>query len=379
MRCFFVFGREPKLSRAELISKFNIDKNDLTIIDEGIDFLIADAADGLNIKKFVSELGGTVKIGAVKREITEINEAGLSNLLEPRSEKINFGISAYGFNPDINGLGRKIKKMLSAAGQKSRFVASKKYPLSSVIVQKELLKNGIEFVLLKTKNKLYIGKTLAVQPFEQFSALDYGRPARDALSGMLPPKLAIMMINLSEAQKHEILLDPFCGSGTVLQQALIFGYKKIIGADASLKAVQSTRKNIEWLSAQLERPLTCDITQTKIENLTTILGRHSVDATVTEPYLGPALTGSENNRQMQKIIAELDKFYRAAFSALSDILKPTGTLVIVVPELQTNNAIYRFNIEPLIAGKFKIIGQWRYQRPGQFVIRQIFKLVKIEK
>jgi len=32
---------------------------------------------------------------------------------------------------------------------------------------------------------------------------------------MLPPKLSMMMINLSGAKKTDIILDPFCGSGAV--------------------------------------------------------------------------------------------------------------------------------------------------------------------
>jgi tRNA G10 N-methylase Trm11 len=378
MRYFFIFGREPELSRAELISKVQIEKINLTVFDEGADFVIADAADGLNLEKFISELGGTIKIGTVQQKITKLGAETLFNLIQPRQEKIKFGISAYGLNLDIDELGRKIKKLLSCAGAKSRFVASKKYPLSSVIVQKELLKNGLELALLKTKNQLYVGQTLAVQPFEQFSALDYGRPARDARAGMLPPKLATIMLNLSEAQKNEILLDPFCGSGTVLQQALLLGYQKVIGADASLKAVQSTRKNIEWLSARLRRQLTCEVRQTKIENLTAIVAAHSVDAVVTEPYLGPTLSGAEDEKQIKGIIAELERFYQTGFDALFNILRPNGTLVIVVPELPCAKRTYCFSVEPLITDKFKIIGQWHYHRPDQFVARQIFKMIKIK-
>ena len=35
-----------------------------------------------------------------------------------------------------------------------------------------------------------------MQDFEQWGARDYGRPSRDAVRGMLPPKLARMMVNL---------------------------------------------------------------------------------------------------------------------------------------------------------------------------------------
>src|SRR5205823_3602162 len=95
----------------------------------------------------------------------------------------------------------------------------------------------------------------AVQPFEQFSARDFGRPGRDDLSGMLPPKLAIIMINLAANDTISVLLDPFCGSGTILSEALLLGYKNLIGSDISEKAVADTKTNLDWIANKFRRDL----------------------------------------------------------------------------------------------------------------------------
>ena len=87
-----------------------------------------------------------------------------------------------------------------------------------------------------------LAQTEAVQPFEQFSARDFGRPGRDDLSGMLPPKLAIIMINLAQTPLNSILLDPFCGSGTILSEAVLLGYTNLIGTDISEKAIADSKK-----------------------------------------------------------------------------------------------------------------------------------------
>jgi len=68
-----------------------------------------------------------------------------------------------------------------------------------VVEQNKLIESGIEFCLIVDKNRVFLGKTLVVQPFKDLSKRDFGRPARDDHSGMIPPKLAQMMINLARS------------------------------------------------------------------------------------------------------------------------------------------------------------------------------------
>jgi len=66
--------------------------------------------------------------------------------------------------------------------------------------------------------------------------------------GMLPPKLARIMINLSrtpEGHLPEKIYDPFCGTGTVLLEALSLGIQ-IAGSDLSEKMITATKKNTQW-------------------------------------------------------------------------------------------------------------------------------------
>ena len=97
---------------------------------------------------------------------------------------------------------------------------------------------------------------MAVQPFEEFGARDYARPSRDDLSGMLPPKLAKIMINLAQAKENSLILDTFCGSGTILQEALIMGYLNLIGFDSSPKAIKDSQANLEWLADKYDLNIT---------------------------------------------------------------------------------------------------------------------------
>ena len=220
---------------------------------------------------------------------------------------------------------------------------------------------------------------MAVQEFEEYSRRDYGRPVRDTKSGTLPPKLAQMMINLAQAPKGSVILDPFCGSGTVLQEALLLGYQ-VIGSDQSEKAVADTKKNLEWFIESQKSNLKSQNYNSEVKNfkvfLTDVrqLGQqiNQVDAIVTEPYLGPALRGQESLSEIKSIVAELEKLYLDAFGVFEKILKPGGKVVIVLPYFT------KHNLKPEIQTALGQLGFERlnqedliYSRPDQKVWREI--------
>lgn len=63
----------------------------------------------------------------------------------------------------------------------------------------------------------------------------------------ISPRLAKILVNLSEARKGEILLDPFCGVGTILQEALLMELN-VIGVDKDKKAVDCSELNLKWFN-----------------------------------------------------------------------------------------------------------------------------------
>lgn len=59
-------------------------------------------------------------------------------------------------------------------------------------------------------------------------------------------------ISCRKAKIGDVILDPFCGSGTILTEAMLINYKNLIGADISPKAINDTKKNIEWIIRNYE-------------------------------------------------------------------------------------------------------------------------------
>jgi len=380
MQYFFILGRHPELSKSEIQAKFNQSEIKSKEIISTNTFQVFDLESEINPSEFIDQLGGTIKIGKVIANLKNINVDALFPLIPESDTKINFGLSTYDCNVKIMNIGKDLKRKLKEQGLKARFVSSKENPLSSVIVKKNhLLNKGIELVIMKSEEIYIIGQTLDVQPFEKLSMIDYGRPARDDKSGMLPPKLAQIMLNLAEVPSKGLILDPFCGSGTVIQQALLLGYKKVIGSDSSEKAIEDSKANLRWLSSKLERKFQYNLFVAKSTNVTKEVLPESIDAVVTEPYLGPPLTGKESADELKRIMVSLAKLYKDTFKTLEYILKENGSIVIIMPTIKTRKQDYKIDMMKVLPGSLKIDKTWEYSRPGQHVVRKIYKLTKQKK
>jgi len=355
----------------------------------------------------------------------ELGQANLEKILsslsgvlpkEKRDGKFKFGISVYGdLKLNEKKMGMEIKRILKENGISSRWVISKEKQLSSVVVDtnKLVTEKGMEVVIMRMGEKIFIGKTLAVQPFRELSFRDYGRPSRDDLSGMLPPKLAQIMINLAGVNKfaratrdgkdgmredsemasgHEKeikILDPFCGSGTILTEAMLMGFRNLVGVDIAEKAVEEKKKNVGRLKDKFDlRDVTPEIIKGSAADLSELIGAESVDAIITEPFLGP----QRGHVDLRKIKKELEDLYSQALGEFKKVLKKDGKIVMIWPVfhrgeewVQLSPEIDGFKIvNPLKdAGGFINIskgltnrGTLIYGREGQKVWREIVVLEK---
>lgn len=396
MKYYFILGNNPTLSLAEIGSIAGAEAMNNAEILSG-DILILEK-NGLNPSEMIKKLGGTIKIGVVKEE-TDKKESSIINssekIIGEKEGKIHFGFSFYGRKKiNLKKIGLETKKLLTEKGMSCRWVTSREANLSSVVVSenKLLRENGAEIVIMETKENFLLGRTEAVQPFKELSFRDYGRPNRDDLSGMLPPKLAQIMINLAGASSEQTILDPFCGSGTILTEASLMGYENLIGADISEKAIEDTRKNMEWIGSKFHLPnFDYKLFNKSSAQLSEILKPASVDAIITEPYLGP----QRGKVEIEKTKKELENLYSLSLKEFYKILKPKGRIVMIWPVFQSTSPLQRGDggLNPNI-NNFKIINpipeKFRqnkdiqltkrntiiYGREGQKVFREIVALEK---
>jgi len=294
MKYFFILGTNPELSIAELTAVFDLKNVAATnFILPNKHVFIVELDKNINCNQIISRLGGIIKIGEIFAESKKHSADIFAKIKENsaiQEKKFMFGFSSYLNNFYIKPLAMELKKALKEEGIASRWVTSREPVLSSVVVeQNDLITEGAEFVLIEHAGKVVqIGRTLAVQPFKDLSFRDFGRPARDDHSGMLPPKLAQIMISLSKVKPEQTLLDPFCGSGTVITEAALMGLGSLIGSDISPKAIEDTKTNIEWIKDNYQLSITnYELYNKSASELSRFIKTNSVDVIVTEPYLGP--------------------------------------------------------------------------------------------
>lgn len=390
MKYFFIPGNNLELSLAEILAYFRKSNGFFVSKNAIMSDLESEEPKGL-----LKRLGGIIKYGTVVKELSDVNYiereimAVIKENWPEKDKKIAFGVSFYGDGKlNTRKSGMSIKMNLKQEGYKVRLVESRDKQLSSVVVNENIIrKKGLEFVVIKMNGKIFLGRTINVQPFKDLSFRDFGRPGRDDYSGMLPPKLAQIIINLAAKGRTDLtLLDPFCGSGTIITEASLMGFNNVVGADASDKAIKDTRKNIDWIKNKYQLDdFKAELYNCRVENINKHLKPASVDIIVTEPYLGPQ-RGRPDARVVKK---ELDEMYSKSLSALKKVLKSDGIIVMIWPVINAggrrtylNPQIKDLEVVPLLPASF--IGKdycnvskrntFIYMRPGQRVAREIIAL-----
>lgn len=384
-----ILGRQPALATAELERIYGPDG--LLSID-GAALLELDAAE-INFKR----LGGTIKVGRILNIIPSTHWKDLLNYLlinvpkhlsyvEPG--KVTLGLSLYGLAANIKQLNQgmlSVKQAAKESGRSVRIVPNKALELNSAqVLHNKLTHRGAwELMFIKNGSSTILAQTLFVQDIDAYAARDQARPKRDSRVGMLPPKLAQILINLSDPPAGSVILDPFCGTGVVLQESLLMGHPAY-GSDIEPRMISYTQENLDWLSAS----------NSQIEGLETILEvadatrhkwRGKFDTIVSEVFLGRPLNSLPDNDKLKTIIKDADVITRKFLANLAPQIKSGTVISLAVPAWKKPNG--EFHFLPLIDRltdmgynryDFKHIGprQLLYYRPDQTVARQLLVLVK---
>lgn len=403
---FYVLGTNSELSKAEFLAVYP--STSVLVSAEGI--LVCEE-NAPSPSEAVGRLAGVVKSGTIAkgREVEPPNgrfglpaPEDLLPLLDlSREGKVEFGISLYDggnaplfgtLKAEANRIGMTLKRAVEATGRKARLVTMKADTLSSVAVTTQVTAGDL--ALIATKEGVLAGRTEAVQDFEAWSKRDFGRPSRDAHSGMLPPKLARTLVNLAAGSylthalplqrggiaslENLTLLDPFCGSGTVPMEAMLMGFKAVIGSDISKKAVADTGRNLEWVRKEFPeaRASRLSVYERDAADLAAIL-KEPVDVVAGETYLGPPLSGRETLETLQKNMAVLGQSYAKMFVGVHAVMKPGARAAIAFPAFVRGSQKLRLPLKEILEPVgFAIEQTFLYERKGQKVAREIVVMRK---
>lgn len=393
-KSIFILGRQPAIGRAELESLFGA--THLQPIGEhavGCDIAPADID--------FDRIGGSMRLAKpldiientrwpdVARAVAKQLPHSLDSL--PEDGKLKLGLSAFGIPlqaSDLLRTGLELKKALKKVGRSVRIVPNVEIELNSAQVIHNHLTGelGMELLFIRFDDKTYVAQTIAVQDIDAYAKRDQGRPKRDAFVGMLPPKLAQTIVNLGVSNlkptNETVVLDPFCGTGVILQEALLMGYGAY-GTDLEPRMIDYSRQNLDWLATHGVDDATSVVLETG--DATEHTWKHSFSAVAGETYLGRPLSGWPTPDKLQEIIGTCNVILQKFLRNLAD-QTPSGTrLCLAMPAwVAPNGRIYHLSLldQLEVMGYNRVSFSWAqeqemvYHRPEQLVARELVVITR---
>jgi tRNA (guanine10-N2)-dimethyltransferase len=201
---------------------------------------------------------------------------------------------------------------------------------------------AVEFRAVFSADRCYVGQVLYRTDPREFSQRRPG--SREFFHpGVMMPRMARALVNISLAREGEPLLDPFCGTGGIVLEAVLAGAQGI-GCDIDRVMAAGSRKNVPAGDF-----LVADTTTLPFED-------SCIPAVVTDlPYGQSVSIGASS----------LEILYHHALHEIRRVLVPGRRAVVVTHR----------DIDSLADGLFTIVGSYR-QRVHRSLTRRILVLRK---
>jgi len=468
-----ILGRQPALGIAELERVFG--GKSVTVLSNQA---VRIDCEYLEVQRF----GGVPKAGKIIAELPksdwhQVSQKIVQYYLSEWSSfegKITLGISVYGLNIDareVQKTGIILKQKLKRSGVSLRLIPNSDPALNSAVSHHNKLglsTNKVELLVVRAKDgKVTIAESTGSQNITAYAKRDQQRPKRDAFVGMLPPKLAQIMINLavgsspnngdrtsistrrlhavstkgpsallnsgsrcleetdvqsptlnqaadvtsrsnplqpksdqapgplSDLERSRIaeesasrgeqekakILDPFCGTGVILQEAVLMGYSAY-GTDLSEKMIRYSRENLEWLADSYHTQFDWTLDE---GDAMSMRWKSPIDAVVAETYLGQPFSAPPSPAKLDEVMRNCDYIITEFLKNLLPQIEPGTPICIAIPAWSDKNG--HFNHLPLVSTiarlgykphEFTNISQndLLYFREDQIVARELLVLTK---
>lgn len=388
----FALGRQPEISLAELQAVYR-----------RMPKLLAGHLAGLDIEQEAAlatakDLGSIVKVAELISDSFALDAESIArlthHLFDQTTGKITLGVSCYG-SPTKRKLAanfsRAIRASLEQSGHSVRLVPSEQAALSTATVLHNKLAIGnpkkVELLLAPApgSHRLVVAKTIYVQDIGAYTLRDRGRPRRDTRNGMLPPKLAQAMINLArgacQLTRPANLLDPFCGTGVILQEAGLMGLTTY-GSDNNPRMIKYTQTNLDWLTRRYRpasRPQLTVADATSF-NWQQWLAPNRLELIASETYLGRPYTDPPHPSELKPNLHDCNVIIGKFIANLSPQLPSGAGICLGVPAWYIRDHIHhlpclaelpRHKLRSVTTGANLI-----YHRPDQIVGRELVVLQK---
>jgi len=247
----FISGRNPELSKAEIYSFLKTREISIIQIIEKENAILIEVKKEIDVADLTC-LGGTIAVGKVLADISKSGikeiDAKLKNAY--RGKKNNILYAIWNFSDEKNY--EFVVDYLKEKFKEEKLKASRKNLTGTLELQdgkrKSIVGNDVDeqfFVFDK-----YFGRIFFNTNYEELEFRDISKPHRREFLA-ISPRLAKIMINLSQTKKGGRIIDAFCGIGVIISEALLQGINAT-GIDVDKNALEMAKKNLEWLKIKKE-------------------------------------------------------------------------------------------------------------------------------
>ncbi|MCK4996760.1 hypothetical protein KAS08_00515 [Candidatus Pacearchaeota archaeon] len=355
MKTFFILGRNPELSRAEILEFLKTRNREHKEIMFRDNILIIETNEG---EKFnIQEFGGIMWLGEITFEGTpEKLEEHLESIEIVPADKFSYGI--FG-NIDEELLKNKFKERKKKATIKHGSKQLKMQDGSKINIPKA------EFYIFcyEDAGVTYFGTSTQEYDSKDVKNRDMNKPMRRELLA-ISPRLSKILINLSGAKPRDLMLDPFCGVGGILQEALIKGIN-VHGIDKDKQATIDAIANLEWMKENYKFNSKYTI-ENKDSRKTPDLQFSGI---ATETPLGKVLRKKPNDNEAKQIIRNFEAYMIPILSKLAKVKKPKANIAITFPTIRDFHTDAQKIAEK--TGLKVYIKPILESRPDQFISRDI--------
>ncbi len=270
--------------------------------------------------------------------------------LTPRAKRIKYAVSTYPIEEGeskvdlrrfTRGMNESIKtKLIKENARKVDYLMyeepDRRKPERSntalwpqTIARHNLLKfPNAEILAVLTDSKVHLAKTVTVYDSMLQQYRDESRPHISSEIST-SPKICRTLLTLSGARPGSVVLDPFCGTGTLLMEAAL-QEMRCIGIDIDRHATEGAKANLRWLGKELGSQLDFVLISGDARDADKLVNRQ-VDAIAFEPHLGPVFKEKPELEETEQLIDDLTILYRDALKSLTKILRPEGRIAMTVP------------------------------------------------
>lgn len=372
MKYFFVLGRNIKLSLMEIISYAERENNTVLSYTLNKNSAIIDFSNPLQ-KNAISKLGGVISIGQILcsgkfNEIIEKIEK--EEIYFQKKNNFSYAILDFAGKEYSDKISEYMKKRFKS----ERLKASEKKARREINIQGGEKILGIYsgsvsdeqyFVFMQNK-EFFFGRIIEKCDYKEIEKRDMKKPVRrEELS--ISPRLAKIMINFSQVKENQSLLDPFCGVGIILQEALLQNIN-VRGIDKDANAISGAKKNFEWFGFKKEK-FNLIVGDSKKIDL------KQSEVLVTEPDFGETL---KKNPSLEEANQMISSFERLMISVLNNIKKKVNKkIVFTAPLINIGRKRISCNIENILKKTgLKLAKDFPLQefRESQIVGREIYLL-----